>query len=109
MKKLIAILVVAVIVVSIVPMAMAVDSPGHEGHELTFVSGKPATCTTSGMGDGYFCNTCGGFAVHQKYIPAGHQYVDGVCTGCGDVIEQEVCDGTNHPNMETTIVAATCY
>ena len=109
MKKLIALLLVAVMVVSIVPLAMAVDIPGHEGHELSFVAGKPATCTKSGLSDGYFCITCGGFAVNQKYIPAGHQYVDDVCTGCGDVIEREVCDGTNHPNMEKSVVAPTCY
>ncbi len=44
----------------------------------------PATCTESGLTEGLKCLDCGNVLTEQETIPAGHNYVDGVCTVCDE-------------------------
>ena len=52
-------------------------------HTEEIVAGKKATCTEDGLTDGKKCSVCGETLVAQETILAGHNMVDGVCTGCG--------------------------
>ena len=52
-------------------------------HTEETVAGKAATCTEAGLTDGKKCSVCGETIVAQEEIPAGHNIVDGACTGCG--------------------------
>ncbi len=46
---------------------------------------KAATCTEPGITAGEECSDCGDTVTAQKTIPAtGHNYVDGVCSVCGE-------------------------
>ena len=55
------------------------------GHRYTISYGYPAGCTYSGLTDGEYCCACGQVRVAQQEIPAlGHDYVNGVCTRCGE-------------------------
>lgn len=43
------------------------------------------TCTHTGLSEGSHCSVCGEIITPQTVIPAkGHDYVDGVCTVCGE-------------------------
>ena len=54
-------------------------------HEVVVDAAEDATCTESGWTEGSHCNICGDVIVAQEEIPAtGHNYVDGICTGCGE-------------------------
>lgn len=60
----------------------AIDAKGHTEEVVT---GKDATCTEPGLTDGKKCSTCGQVLEAQQEIPAtGHNYENGVCTGCGE-------------------------
>jgi pullulanase len=51
----------------------------------TIIPGKDATCTEPGLTSGSVCDVCGETLVQQEEIPAaGHSYVAGKCTACGD-------------------------
>ena len=52
-------------------------------HTEEVVPGKAATCTEAGITDGKKCSVCGETLAAQEEIPAGHNFVDGICTGCG--------------------------
>ena len=55
------------------------------GHNEQVVAGSAATCTKAGLTDGTVCGTCGETVAEQEVIPAaGHTYVDGTCTVCGE-------------------------
>ena len=57
------------------------------GHEEAVDAGMAAGCTEEGLTEGRHCERCGEVLAAQEVIPAvGHQYADGVCAGCGDVI-----------------------
>ena len=44
---------------------------------------KNSTCTESGLLGGT-CSKCGTYAT-ESFSPAGHNFVDGTCTVCGEV------------------------
>jgi len=52
-------------------------------HTVVIDEAVPATCTTDGLTEGKHCSVCGEILVAQEVIPAGHNVVNGVCTGCG--------------------------
>ena len=55
------------------------------GHKEIVDAGIPATCTTPGISDGSYCETCGEVLSEQKDVPAlGHFYQYGVCRRCGE-------------------------
>jgi len=56
-------------------------------HTNTKVEGtSAATCTTAGHTGKTVCSDCGKTISEGSVIPAtGHSYVNGTCTGCGDV------------------------
>ncbi len=65
-------------------------------HRLTLVPGTAAGCLTAGVKDYYACSGCdakfadasGTVEITDLTIPAtGHDYVDGKCANCGDVLE----------------------
>ena len=56
-----------------------IPAKGHSYVKTVF----PATCTAPGSED-YECSACGEF-YSTPLNATGHSYVNGVCTGCGDV------------------------
>ena len=57
------------------------------GHKEVLVSGKPATCTETGLTEGKKCSFCGEILVKQEEILAlGHtdENNDGKCDRCGE-------------------------
>lgn len=80
--------------------------------------GYAATCTEAGMTNSVTCDGCGETVTAQEEIAAlGHNYVDGVCTNCGNKMlvvsfsvsagqtapDDQTCDANNQttlPNME---------
>ena len=55
------------------------------GHTEEVLAAKEATCTETGLTEGKKCSECGEILVAQETIPAlGHDYVNGVCTRCGE-------------------------
>ena len=52
-------------------------------HTPVTISGKPATCTETGLTEGSKCNVCGTTLTAQETIPLlSHNYIDSVCE-CG--------------------------
>ena len=131
MKKLFSLMLVAVLLVSTVPTAFAVETPTtcgdatHAGYEITprpeSEQNKAATCTEAGA-TAWRCHTPEG--AEEKYghvftteIPAlGHDFSNGVCqrTGCGYTCPHSWDAGTVTKaatcteNGETTYVCAIC-
>ena len=60
-------------------------NPCAEGHTEETIPGKAATCTEDGLTDGKKCSVCGEILEEQQVIPAGHTFVNGVCSGCGAI------------------------
>ena len=56
-----------------------IDATGHDEYDL---EEKAATCEEDGSEGGTGCRTCGEILVAATVIPAGHNYVNGVCTKC---------------------------
>ena len=55
------------------------------GHTEETVPSQAATCTETGLTDGVKCSVCGETLTAQEEIAAlGHDYVDGVCSVCGE-------------------------
>ncbi len=101
------------------------DITWKAGHSEKTVSGKPATCTATGLTDGKKCTVCGTVTVKQQTIPAGHKettvtgkpatciatgLTDGKkCSVCGTVtVKQQVIDKKAHKETTVTGKAATC-
>lgn len=54
------------------------------GHTEAIDAAVVATCTEAGKTEGKHCEICSEVLIAQEEIPAlGHQYVDDVCTRCG--------------------------
>ncbi len=66
------------------------SAPACDHTDATYYAEVPATCTTDGMKAHYECS-CEKFLDADKnpvdeeklIIPAGHNYVDGICSNCG--------------------------
>lgn len=60
-----------------------IESPGHLEERLPEVE---PTCTEPGLSWGKVCSVCGEILVPQEQTaePLGHDFVDGVCTRCGE-------------------------
>ena len=55
-------------------------------HSEVILPAIEATCTMSGATEGKYCSVCQNVLVEQTFIPAkDHNYVDGICDGCGEV------------------------
>ena len=72
------------------------------GHTEETISGKAATCTEDGLTDGKKCSVCGEILEGQRTIPASHNFVDGVCSGCGAIRGSCGADGDNLTYLLTT-------
>ncbi len=101
-----------------------VDCPG--AHDVITVPGKAATCTETGLTDGYVCDRCSEVQEAQEVIPAlGHtEDIDAAvaatctetgltegkhCSACGEVIlAQEETPALGHTEVTDKAVAATC-
>ena len=72
------------------------------GHTEETIPGKAATCTEDGLTDGKKCSVCGEILEEQQTIPAGHNFVDGVCSGCGAITGSCGAKGDNLTYILTT-------
>ena len=71
------------------------------GHKEVLVSGKPATCTETGLTEGKKCSFCGEILVKQEEILAlGHtdENNDGKCDRCGEKIDDPVTPPQSDPS-----------
>ena len=75
---------------------------GALGHTEETIPGKAATCTADGMTDGKKCSVCGEILEEQTVIPAGHNFVNGVCSGCGAITGSCGANGDNLTYLLTT-------
>lgn len=67
------------------------------GHTEVTDEGYAATCTKKGLTDGSHCSVCNTELLAQEEIPAlGHNYVDGVCTRCGESNPNDKDDPENY-------------
>ena len=65
-------------------------------HTLVYVPAKEATCYEAGNIEHFICSDCGNFyadqgaseRIYEVSIPAAHNFVDGVCTSCGMVMNE---------------------
>ena len=101
-----------------------VECPGS--HDAVIIAGKAATCTETGLTDGWKCNRCGEILEAQEVIPAlGHtEEIDAAvaptctetgltegkhCSACGEVlVAQEEVPALGHTEVVDAAVAATC-
>lgn len=68
-------------------------APSDDVHFHKFVTQEAVepTCTTSGLTEGLYCETCGEVFKRQTSIPAlGHKMQNGTCTVCGKHIHEAV-------------------
>ena len=72
------------------------------GHTEETIPGKDATCTEDGLTDGKKCSVCGEILQEQQVIPASHNFVDGVCSGCGAITGSCGAEGDNLTYLLTT-------
>ena len=65
-------------------------------HTVITRPAKDPTCTEDGLTEGSYCSGCGKVFKEQTTVAAlGHDYVDGVCSRCGDVKYAETVTITN--------------
>ena len=53
-------------------------------HTEEIIEGKEATCTEAGLTDGKKCSACGEILAEQEEIAPSHNYIDGICSACGE-------------------------
>ena len=93
------------------------------GHTEVTVTGKAATCTSTGLTDGAKCSVCGIITKNQSEIPAnGHSYQATVtastctaggytthsCTVCGDTYVSDKTSAKGHTEVTITGKSVTC-
>ncbi len=79
-----------------------IQKTGEESHthEVVIDEAVAASCTGEGLTQGSHCSKCGEVLEAQTVIPAtGHQYVDGTCEKCGDILYIEM-DGVRYTKEE---------
>lgn len=77
------------------------DQPEHT-HTIVIDEGVPATCTTPGVSKGMYCEECGKVIQAQHDVMnLGHDFVDGVCTRCGET-ETTASEGSSGPAVENS-------
>ncbi|MBQ7800861.1 MAG: DUF4982 domain-containing protein [Oscillospiraceae bacterium] len=89
--------------------AVTVGTPcAHENTEVR--DAAEAACTTDGYTGDIWCTDCDTLVTEGTVIPAaGHSYVDGTCTACGDVLvhmAQNTATETNYTTLEEALDAA---
>ena len=67
--------------------------------------GFDATCTEAGQEDSYVCDDCGANFPGATIDPLGHNYVNGVCSGCGAEKPAGMTPATTLVSGEYVIVA----
>ena len=73
------------------------------GHTEAIVAAVAASCTESGLTEGKHCSVCGEILVAQRVLPAlGHEYMDGVCTRCGQAAAVRIAGGNRISTALTT-------
>lgn len=77
------------------------------GHVVVTNPAEAATCTMPGHTEGSYCSVCGKVLSEQTVIPAlGHNFVNNVCTRCGDFEVVPVADVTLSQSSASLTVGA---
>lgn len=84
------------------------------GHTEVADEAVAPTCTETGLTEGVHCSACGVIIKEQQVVPAaGHHYVDGVCTVCGEKDPDAPVEPTDPEgslgNMVTEITSGNRY
>ena len=79
------------------------------GHTPEVIPAVAPTCTTDGRTEGSRCAVCGVILTAPETVPAGHRYVNDVCTVCGAWAPDsppcpggETCPGSRFTDMPST-------
>lgn len=59
------------------------------GHDIIFHDGKAATCTEAGYNEYESCTRCD-YTTYEEISAFGHNYNDGVCNNCDDILDTDI-------------------
>ena len=99
-KKLIALMMVAIMLLSLIPVSMASDTCVHNFQWVT----KNATCTANGARQ-FKCTKCGVVATTQTINALGHDWNPATCTSARKC---KRCGITSGGPLGHSLTAATC-
>ena len=73
------------------------------GHSEATDAAVAATCTETGLTEGKHCYVCGEILAAQTEVPAlGHEYMDGICSRCGQPAAVRIAGGNRISTALTT-------
>ena len=85
------------------------------GHTEVKDEAVASTCIERGKTEGSHCGTCGKILQEQESLPlADHNYVDGVCSVCGDedasaVVPEDSSNGSSTDENKGSSVLSGCF
>ncbi len=107
-KRSLSLFLAIVMIVGVVPMGVFAEEQECAHADVEYID-EAATCIWEGYYAEY-CNDCQQYLVEELLDPAGHDFVDGVCTACGEAEEVEPeADETEEDTLEEQPEAPAFY